>query len=174
MTEEQKSIKVDLGCGNNKQSGYIGVDKIKLDCVDVVHDLDTYPYPFENNSVDEIFCSHYIEHVEDLPKFMDEIYRILKSGAKATIIAPYYTSVRSWQDPFHKRAISEMTFLYFNKNWRDQNRLNHYDVKCDFDLTYGYALDPEYVSRAEEHRTFAIKHYWNVVSDIYVTLTKRQ
>lgn len=45
--------------------------------------------------------------------------------AKATILAPYYTSMRCWQDPTHTRAISEASFLYFNKDWRVQNKLDH-------------------------------------------------
>jgi predicted SAM-dependent methyltransferase len=39
-------VKVNLGCGPNENPGYIGVDKVKLPTVDIVHDLDVYPYPF--------------------------------------------------------------------------------------------------------------------------------
>jgi ubiquinone/menaquinone biosynthesis C-methylase UbiE len=174
MGDEPKLVKVDLGCGQNKQPGFIGVDYRKIDGVDVVHDLEVFPWPFEDNAVDEVHCSHYVEHTPDLIKFMDELYRIMKEGAKATIIAPYYSSMRAWQDPTHKRAISEASFLYFNKGWRDQNGLSHYNIKSDFDFSYGYAIDPTWGNRSEEARGFAIKHYWNVVNDIQVTLTKRE
>lgn len=171
--KENKPIKLNLACGQTKIDGFIGIDIERLDGVDIVWDLEEYPWPFQDNSVDEIFSSHFIEHAEDLISFMDEIYRILKPQSKATIIAPYYSSIRAWQDPTHKRAISEFTFLYFNKNWRDQNKLNHYNIKSDFDFNYGYQMYPEWMNRAEEARAFAMKYYWNVISDIHITLTKR-
>lgn len=171
--EPEKPFKLDIACGQNKQTGFIGVDIAKCEGVDVVHDLNTYPWPFKSNSVDEAFCSHFVEHVGCLMKFMDECYRIMKPGAKLTILAPYYTSMRCWQDPTHVRAISEASFLYYNKDWRVQNKLDHYPIKADFDYTYGYVISQEWASRAEEAKLFAIRHYWNVVSDIQVTMTKR-
>ena len=166
-------FKLDIACGHNKQPGFYGIDLRKLPEVDQEVNLEAFPWPFDDESVDEIFCSHYVEHTTDLIKFMDEVYRILKTGAKATIVAPYYSSVRAWQDPTHKRAISEFTFMYFNKGWRDVNKLEHYGIKSDFDFTYGYVVDPAWVNRSEETRAFAIKFYINAVSDIQVVLTKR-
>lgn len=182
-TEEKKPLKINLACGQIRQEGFIGIDKIKTDAVDIVHDLETYPWPFEDNSVDEVICSHYVEHTSNLIEFMDELWRIMKPPyknekgeeikSKVTIIAPYYSSVRAWQDPTHKRAISEFTFIYFNKGWRDANKLDHYGIKSDFDFTYGYQMDPNWGNRAEDARVFAMKHYINVITDIHVTLNKR-
>jgi predicted SAM-dependent methyltransferase len=174
MVEETKPlVKYNLACGQNRLDGFINIDIIKTDQTDIVMDLEIYPWEIADNSVDEIMVSHYIEHVSDLMKFVDELYRITKKGSKITVIAPYYTSVRAWQDPTHKHAISEMTFLYFNKGWREQNRLTHYPIKADFDFSYGYVMYPEFASRVEDYRAFAMKHYWNVISDIQVNLTRR-
>jgi len=171
--ETKKLVKLDVGCGKNKKEGFIGIDKIKLDGVDIVHDLDAYPYPFDDNSVDEIHASHIIEHLKDLCAFMDEMYRIMKPDTKLTVIAPYYSSMRAWQDPTHKRAISEVTFMYFNKGWRDINKLDHYGIKCNFEFTYGYAVTQAWATRSEEARNFAIRHYINVIDDIHVVLVKK-
>lgn len=183
--DEKKPFKLNIACGQQKQEGFIGVDKFKTDAADIVHDLEIYPWPFEDNSVDEAICSHYIEHTSNIVKFMEELYRIMKPPyknekgeeikSKCTIIAPYYSSVRAWQDPFHKRAISEWSFLYFNKDWREQNKLTHgdYDIKADFDFTFGYQLDPTWINRSEEARVFAMKHYINVITDVHVVLTKK-
>ena len=105
--------------------------------------------------------------------FMDEVYRILKPGGRIKVIAPYYNNMRCWQDPTHKRAISEATFLYFNKQWRETNKLDHYGIQSDFDFVYGYDITAEWANRSEEARNFAIKHYTNVINDIHVTLTKK-
>jgi len=107
-------IKLSLGCGPNKAPGYIGVDRIKFPTVDIVHDLDCYPYPFEDNSVDEVVCSHILEYLQDFNKAMDEIYRICKPDALVAIKAPYYKSNYAFGDPAHKHFFTEQSFIYFN------------------------------------------------------------
>ncbi len=166
-------VKLDIACGQTRPEGWTGIDIAPGENVDIVADLEVFPWPIESESVDEARCSHFIEHTKDLLKFFDEVYRILKPGGKCQVIAPYYNSIRAWQDPTHTRAISEHTFLYANKKWREDNKLNHYPVSCDFDFTFGYNIDPYWANRHEEARAFAIKHYTNVVHDIQVTLVKR-
>jgi SAM-dependent methyltransferase len=171
--KQNKPIKLNIGCGQQRQDGFIGLDKEKTGVTDIVQNLETYPWPFEDNSVDEIVCSHYVEHVRDLIPFIDEMHRIMKQGAKATIVAPYYASMRACQDPTHVRFICEASFLYFNKGWRDANKLDHYQISSDFDFSYGYSVSPEWANRSEDARVFAMKHYINVINDIHVVLTKR-
>lgn len=64
-----KKVRIDFGCGQNctkDQDGkYIGVDQVQLEGVDIVHDLTQFPYPFEDNSVDEIVSNHFVEHLGD-------------------------------------------------------------------------------------------------------------
>lgn len=150
----------------------MGVDIAPGPDVDFVWDLEKFPWePFQDNSVEEVHCSHYIEHTPDLMKFMDEIWRICSDGAKVTFVAPYYSSIRAWQDPTHKRAISEATFLYFNKGWRDANKLDHYPIKSNFNgEKMVLFFNPPWDKKTEEARAFAAQHYWNVISDIVVEL----
>lgn len=164
-------LKLDIACGKNKKNGFVGVDI--WDGADIIVDLEKFPWPFPDNSVDEIFCSHYIEHTPDLISFANELYRIMKVGAKAEIIAPYYSSIRAWQDPTHLRAISENTFLYFNKEWRNINKLDHYPIVADFDFESSYIIDRNWSEKDTDELKFAIKYYINVVSDINTILTKR-
>ncbi len=181
--KDNKPIKLNVACGQIRQDGFIGIDKIKTDATDIVHNLDIIPWPIPDNCVDEALISHYVEHVISLIEFMDEIYRIMKSpytnkdgetiSSKVTIIAPYYSSMRSIQDPTHVRSICEASFLYYNKQWRETNKLDHYGIKSDFDFVYGYSIDQAWATRAEEARVFAMKHYINVITDLQVTLTKK-
>jgi SAM-dependent methyltransferase len=166
-------LKIDIACGQNKAEGFFGIDIAKAPGVDMVYDLEKFPWPIADNSVDDAICNHYIEHTKDIIKFMDEIYRILKPGAKILIRAPYYNSVRGWQDPTHTRLISEATFLYYNKDWRLANKLDHYPIHCDFDFNFGYDFMPDWAMRSEEAKAFALRHYTNVVSDIQALLVKK-
>lgn len=178
-------IKLDIACGQNKQPGFVGIDIAPCEGVDIVHDLWTYPWPLSDSSVEVAFCSHYVEHIpmeyvqhngrrkDALLAFFDELYRVLVPEGQVTIVSPYWSSIRCWQDPTHRRAINENTFLYTWKWWREQNRLDHYGVECDFDFSYGYALDGLVTSRTEDYQRFAIRHYTNTVNDIQCTLTKK-
>lgn len=169
-------VKLNLGCGERRRDGFLGVDMIKTEAVDVVHDLRIAPWPFEADSVEEVYSAHFIEHLTGPERitFMNELGRVMQAGAQATIIAPYYSSIRAIQDPTHQwPPIAEWSFMYFNKGWRSDNKLEHYPITCDFDFTYGYAINPQWASRNHEAQAFAVRHYLNVVDDVQVVLTKR-
>src|SRR3989344_8665689 len=106
-------MKLNLGCGKEILSGYVNVDKLRLSGVDIVHNLDNFPYPFKDNSVDEIFVSHFLEHVQDLPRVMEEFGRICKNGAVIKIRVPHFSCGVTYRDPTHKRLFSYFTFDYF-------------------------------------------------------------
>jgi hypothetical protein len=102
---------------------------------------------------------------------MDEIWRICINDAKVIFICPYYSSIRAWMDPGHKRAISENTFLYFDKDWRVSQKLDHYPIKSNFKVQQiTVFFNPPWDKKTEEARQFAQVHYWNVISDIVVEL----
>jgi hypothetical protein len=166
------AIKLDIACGQNKRPGFTGVDIAAGPEIDFVWDLEKFPWePFTDNSMEEVYASHYIEHTKDLMKFMDEVWRICQHGAKVTFLAPYYTSIRAWGDPTHTRAISEFTWLYYQKPWRVSQKLDHYPIQCDYEVTnlMLYFNDP-WDKKSDEARQFAQQHYWNAVSDIVVEL----
>lgn len=171
-------VKLDLGCGLSKREGFHGVDICALDGVGTVLDLFKFPWPWESESIEEVNCSHFFEHVPGLLRyqFMAELYRILQPNAKVTFITPYYKSPRASMDPTHKwPPISEESYLYFNRKWLAENKLTHCqgEFYSDFDFTYGYGMNSPWTAREDSARSFAIQHYWNVVADLHVTLTKR-
>lgn len=113
---------LDLGCGRAKRAGAIGVDRVALPGVDVVHDLDQVPYPFRNGAFDEIYATHIIEHVASILAVMEEIHRISRPGARVTIITPHYTDAISWQDPTHRWHLNSYSMSYFDPDYHT----NHY------------------------------------------------
>lgn len=108
---------------------------------------------------------------------MDELFRVMKPGAIATFITPWYRSARAYQDFTHQwPPITESSYLYFNKGWREINKLTHghYNLSSDFDFSFGYSLNGDWAMRNEEARAFAAQHYWDFAGDLHVTLTKRK
>lgn len=181
---ENKELRIDFGCGQNCTVGedgikFTGVDFVKCEGVDIVHDLTKFPYPFEDNSVDEIVSNHFVEHLtgDDFIKHMDECWRILKKGEKMRLVHPYCFSVRAFQDPTHKTFIPAERYYYFNEEWRKVNKLDHYPIKSDFDFVIHVSFHGDkgenWMLKAEQMKNFAMGHYVNVVADLIVNLTKR-
>jgi SAM-dependent methyltransferase len=186
--EEAKLLKLDLGCGKNKIQDFIGVDSIKFDNVDIVLDLcEKEPkskkdktlvfkrWPWEDNSVDEVHCSHFIEHLEPAERihFVNELYRVLKPGCKATIIAPHWASCRSYGDLTHKwPPVSEFWFYYLSKEWRDVNAPHNVDYNCNFICTWGYSMHPALNSKNEDYKNYALANYKESAQDIVANFTK--
>ena len=108
---------LDIGCGNHKIKGSTGIDSVKIKGVDIVHDLDKFPYPFKENSFDIIFANQVLEHLESpLDKILSELCRICKPGGKIKVIVPHALSVGAFSDPTHKKFFTYFTFDYFGSN----------------------------------------------------------
>lgn len=100
--------KIDLGCGNSKQDGFIGVDRFDIPGVDVLADF-AVSLPFDADLVDLVYASHSLEHSRDLMATMREVYRICKHGAQICIVAPYHEQKLNLANPYHVCAFNEHT-----------------------------------------------------------------
>ena len=107
------NLKVDLGCGDKKVPGTVGVDIEKLPGVDIICNLERLPWPFKDSSFEEIYCSHLLEHFFDTVKIMEEIYRIAKNNALVNIIVPHVSYEGAFRDPTHKSFFTYRTFEYY-------------------------------------------------------------
>ena len=73
--------RLHLGCGRTILEDWINLDFVALKGVDVFANLDTWaevPLPFEDNSIEEFYGSHLIEHIQHILPMMQELHRIAK------------------------------------------------------------------------------------------------
>lgn len=73
---------LDIGCGTSKVCGAVGIDFNAYPGVDVVHDLNSFPYPFDDGEFDEVCIRDTLFLLRDPVKVMEEIYRVLKRGGR--------------------------------------------------------------------------------------------
>lgn len=106
-------MRLNLGAGSALLTGWINLDRMPLPGIDVVHDLDAGPWPFDRNTVDQIVAKDVFEHVADPVLFMTECHRILRPGAGLFIHCPYYRGRDAFTDPTHKRFPTEHTFDFW-------------------------------------------------------------
>ena len=118
---KRKVSYVDIGCGGNKQGkDWFGIDYRKMPGVDLVQDLEVFPWAVPSESFNTAVASHVIEHINPshgiFISFMNEAWRILKPDGEFLIGAPYATSVGMFRDPTHCNFINEETWSYFDND----------------------------------------------------------
>ena len=70
--------KLNLGAGENKKEDYINLDWNNLTEPDVPHNLNTFPYPFNDDTFDLIEAFHILEHLDKPNLALKELYRVTK------------------------------------------------------------------------------------------------
>lgn len=118
LLKDKSGIRLDIGCGRNKQPGFVGIDMFDYDGVDIVHDLEVTPWPLPDNCVLTATASHVLEHINPhkgvFINVMNEIWRIMKPGGQFAFVVPYAESHGYFQDPTHCNPINETTMGYFD------------------------------------------------------------
>ena len=108
--------RLHLGCGLEYKEGWINLDFNEKLKIDVSHDLEKFPYPFEDNTFDEIFTENTLEHLKDVVKVMEELHRISKPNARTEIIVPHYSGCMAFSHLTHKSFFGSGTFSNFEKD----------------------------------------------------------
>jgi SAM-dependent methyltransferase len=137
-------MKLHLGAGTAAKyhPDYINVDFLPAEGIDVVHNLNNYPWPFEDSSAEEIKCIDLIEHLpsHDLGgapmviKFVNECHRILKPSGKLFMTTPHHTSPNLWIDPSHTRGFDLRSFDYWDES-TDLGRDYGYYTPCKYKVS---------------------------------------
>ncbi|MEK7203302.1 MAG: methyltransferase domain-containing protein [Patescibacteria group bacterium] len=163
--------KLNLGCGDVKILGFLGVDRVKTLATDLVHDLNILPYPFADNSVEEIIADNILEHLEDVISVMEELYRVCQNGAVVKVSLPYYKSSGAFTDPTHKHFFTENSFQYFSPEHE-----YHFYTKAKFKILKIQLLAKDFGDRRHKLRNllpfkkFFNFFLFNIYDEIYFEL----
>jgi ubiquinone/menaquinone biosynthesis C-methylase UbiE len=107
---------LSVGCGAKlPEPNLVRLDISEKLSPDVVWDLNNFPYPFADSSFSAIECFDVIEHLDNIPKTMEEFYRILKPNGSIKITTPHFSCANSFVDPTHKYHLSYFSFDYFSE-----------------------------------------------------------
>ena len=109
----------NLGCGNRKFPGWVNTDKVAACNPDQVVDLEHLPWPWPDDSVEEVMLSHVLEHLGQATDvylgLIKELYRVCRDGAKITVIVPHPRHDHFLNDPTHVRAVTEEGLNMFSQ-----------------------------------------------------------
>jgi len=171
VIDSTKEKILDVGCGTKKHPGAIGIDIAKLDGVDIVHDLNRFPWKgIEDETFDWVLMKDIIEHLDDPIAVLKEAHRILKPNGKVYIRVVYWNHKYAYSDPTHKHFFTEIYFKFFTGEWRPY----YMDYKFK-DLKIDYTFDPNAIRKYGNNRKKLLKKayfYCNIIDGMHVILTK--
>jgi predicted SAM-dependent methyltransferase len=104
-----EQLGLDIGCGDQKRVGLLGLDFRRVTGVDIV--ADAQKLPFRNESFDFVFSSHTIEHFShlDVACVLQEWIRVLRRNGTFEICCP---------------DLRARAFLYFLRpNWQSMRNI---------------------------------------------------
>ncbi len=112
-------LKLNLGCGNRKIEGFLNVDSQPGCQPDMVLDLEATPWPWADDSVDEVQLIHVLEHLGQAPAvylgIMRELWRVCCDGAHVHIMVPHPRCDEYLNDPTHVRPVTEAGLEMFSQ-----------------------------------------------------------
>jgi hypothetical protein len=118
-THDKKGKKLNMGCGYNPVKGFINVDCSEHVEADQIVDLQTVPWPWEDDEFQHILAKDILEHLgNEKHSFIDiiqEMYRVSENGAVWEVQFPHHRCDHAWDDPTHKRPLTPGTFRLFDQ-----------------------------------------------------------
>ena len=124
--------KLNLGCGEDIREGFVNVDFIKNKGVDIIWNLDSFPYPFKENEFDYILLNGILEHLKYPEKVIKEIWRISKKNCTTRISVAHFSCWQAWGDITHKRTFNHTSLFSFSdkKSHRSSTSLINKQKEC--------------------------------------------
>jgi predicted SAM-dependent methyltransferase len=176
-------MKISIGSGEKRIEDYINCDYDKNANPDYCFDLEKDPFPFDDNSVDEVLASHVLEHLGDgYFHCIKELYRVCKHNAIIHVFVPHHRNDNFADDPTHKRPITVRGLKLFSKRLNQLGREQgvyasklgeFFDVNFEV-VDWNYTPEKKYIERfnglpKDEVEEYIEQHY-NIIHEIYIKL----
>ena len=128
------------------------------------------------NSVDEVTVLYLVQYLKPAERiaFINELYRVMKKGAKCQVITAHWCSNRAYADlRVEWPPVAESWYYVLKAELRTADPNYDKRYKCDFDSGIGYSMHPAIVSRNQEYQHNAVQFSKEAAQDLCATLTKR-
>ena len=166
-------MKINIGCGMHKKKGFIRCDRDAIVNPDYCFDCERGPWPFKDDSCEEVLAENILEHLKNIDFFFEEAYRVLKKDGCLTIKVPHFMSMHAYSDPDHCRYFTPESFMYWDRTTTGSD--GRPVKRCDADfivVDLKMNIDPvvlETFPDATENKAVN-QHMWNIVQFITAEL----
>jgi SAM-dependent methyltransferase len=149
---------LELGCGDRKRDpSYIGVDLLDYPGVDVVGDAFDVLGSIPDAALAGVCSSHFFEHVEDVPRLLAELARVIRPGGRLDVTVPHFSNPYYYSDLTHKSMYGLYTFSYWAVDPIFRRRVPTYRRELAFELQsvrLRFKSPPPFVVRYALKRAF--------------------
>ena len=127
---------------------------------DVIWDLRKLPWPFEDDTFDEVHAYEVLEHLGqqgDYKAFFaqfSEIWRITKAGGMLFATVPWWQDEWAWGDPSHTRVITPATLTFLSQI--EYEKQVGKTAMSDFRNIYTADFERAYVEQRDPNLYFAL------------------
>jgi len=129
------TIELELGCGPGKrQERALGVDQLDYPGVDLVGDVFDVLAKLPPECVTGVYTYHFLEHIADLGRLLDELSRVMKPGASIQVEVPHFANPYYYSDPTHVRQFGLYTFCYLAHSELFRRAVPKYGLSPKFSL----------------------------------------
>lgn len=127
-------LNLNLGSGTGRKQDFISVDLYTPEA-DLHYDL-TEPLPYEDNSVDNLYACHVVEHFsrEEWQRIAPDWQRILKPGGTLEIFCPHILKVakKLLDDPSEPFVMMQLYGLQSNPGEYHKNGFTEESLAASF------------------------------------------
>jgi hypothetical protein len=144
LVKEKSGIRLDIGCGQNKQPGFVGIDYTAYPGVDIVWNVEQFPWPLKDESVLAAVSSHLVEHLNphsDDARLAPLIRLLLKKKLITQKEITEYIGEIS-PGPIFMRFMDEV--------WRVLKYDGEFGIGCPYATSHGMHQDPTHVNFINE------------------------
>lgn len=144
LLKDNAGIRLDIGCGEGKQEGFVGMDYRKVKGVDIVHDVTKFPWPLPDECVIVAIASHLVEHL--LPTPPDpKLVGLIRGLLEEKVIT----------HEFIEKYIGEPetgpTFMRFmDEVWRVMKPDGEFGLALPYGSSPGFLQDPTHINQCNE------------------------
>lgn len=146
IVRKNSGIRLDIGCGGNKQEGFVGIDARNLPGVDIVHNVLKFPWPLESETVLVAVASHLLEHILPSgadPKLLGLIQLLLDTGTLTRPQVAEYIGIFNDTPNF---------ILFMNEVWRVMRVGGEFAITVPHGRSDGFLQDPSHCGAINEAR----------------------
>ncbi len=178
---------LDIGCGNkpyaimfDRCDEYIGCDIIQSsgNKVDII--CKATKIPLEDNTLDTVFCTQVIEHVEDHDKLLNEMFRLLKPNGCVILSGPMYWHLHEEPHDFFRFTKHGFKYIFEKQGFKMVECLANGGKWATFGQmvihTFPYFLTSKKFFRKLNNKFFSYldKRYYNEYNTMnYVIVAKK-
>ncbi len=158
---KSKFVSLDVGCGAYKRHGSIGMDIRPLEGVDIVHDINQFPWPIPDEVCMIVTASHVAEHI---PKWgaNPQIHLLAELLIKNGIV-----SRKDIEKNVGETQIFSYLMRFMDEIWRISKVGGQLAMVLPYAGSMGFYQDPTHTSPISEATWFYFdpeheSHLWNI------------